>query len=261
MPEKVIWYQTKKGDRNYDDIVQQCFDLYLKRPLDNYIATKEILFNYYPCHLLVVYDNNESMKKTIIMGGLMWWQTPFGNKISTSFSENAEIYKTYVLEKYCELLTTPGYYAEVSDVLEYLIRKKGLTNITDVTTLKRVMGLNDADIFIDDTDPRRSEYMLNRKPSPIKSYTRLIGGILHRKALYGLPCLSSRFIGKNCNKKCVTLDTIEEQSPTLIGQTLEDQPHVEESPLPPTTGGHYIKRKKNRTKRAKSKRSKKSRKV
>ena len=235
MTEQVRWYQAKKSDQNYADIVQQCFDLYTKRPLDNFITSKEKLFDYYPCHLLVLYDN-EDMKKKII-GGVMWWQTPYGNKIATSFSETPEIYKKYVLEKYYELLTTPGYYAELSDVLEYLMRKKGLTNITDVDTLKRVLSLNDPDIFIDDTDPRRIQYMLNNQPSPIKSYTRNIAGNLHRKALYGLPCISGRFIGKDCNKKCVTLDTIVE-------------------PI----GGHSIKRKKNRTKRKKSKRSK-SRKV
>ena len=144
---------------------------------------------------------------TEIFGGIMWWQSDYGNKISTSFSIDKTIYKTKIIPKYKELLETPGYYAELSEALEYLLRKNGLENIKDKEIIKTVLGplVKDEDILMDG-DSRLNEHMLNGKPSPSGSYLRNIIGVgVERKALYGKPCMSQEFIGEGCNRTCRTI--------------------------------------------------------
>ena len=137
----------------------------------------------------------------------MWWQSEYGNKISTSFSINKDIYKTQIIPKYKELLETPGYYAELSGALEYLLRKTNLENIKDIEIIKTVLGsrVKDEDILMYG-DPRLVEYKLGKNPSPPGSYLRNIKGVgIERKALYGLPCMSKEFNGEDCYRTCKTM--------------------------------------------------------
>ena len=107
------------------------------------------------------------------------------------------------MPKYKELLQTPGYYAELSEALEYLLRKNDLENIKDPEIIKTVLGplVND-DNILNEGDPRLNEYKLGKNPSPSGSYLRNIKNVgIERKALYGIPCLD-----KNLLVKVVSVD-------------------------------------------------------
>jgi hypothetical protein len=138
----------------------------------------------------------------------LFWLSDYGNKISLVISKTPEIAKTYVIPKLIELLKTKGYYVELSDALEYLVRRAGLDNIKDKEVIKLLIpNLTDEEIF-DEDDERCIIYPLNLKnntPSPSGSYLRNIKDIgVHRKALYGMPCLSQRFNSNNCDRVCLS---------------------------------------------------------
>ena len=152
------------------------------------------------CYLLEDIDNS-------IHGIILYWLSDYGNKISLVMSKTPENGKTYVIPKLIELLRTKGYYVELSDALEYLVRKDGLNNIKDKEIIKLLIPhLTDEDIF-DEYDERCITYPLNLKnntPSPSGSYLRNIKDIgVHRKALYGMPCLSKKFNSDNCDRICL----------------------------------------------------------
>lgn len=193
------WKYITKEHEDYNKYLKESFDLYKKRPIQTPIDNAEKLFDYYPCNLLLLF------KKNNILGGIMWWNTNYGHKLSTSFSVSSSIYKDYVIEKYYELLNTNGYYAELSDALEYLLRKKTLDNIKDINTISKVIEVDEENIFKDEDDERRQQYKLGKGPSPIGSYLRYIKGIdePHRKALYGKPCLNGTIDKTNCNSECI----------------------------------------------------------
>ena len=136
---------------------------------------------------------------------VLYWLGEYGNKISLVISSTPVIGKEYVVPKLIELLKTPGFYIELSDALEYLVRKSGLDNIKDKATIKRLIPqLKDDDIF-NEGDERCISYLLNKNPSPSGSYLREIKDIgIHRKALYGMPCLSKRFDNSTCGRKCIS---------------------------------------------------------
>jgi hypothetical protein len=159
------------------------------------------LKNYLNCSCYLLED-----KEKEIHGVILYWLSEYGNKISLVISETAEIGKTYVIPKVIELLQTPGFYVELSDALEYLVRKSGLDNIKDKNTIKMLIPkLKDEDIFNKD-DERSKIHPLNALkgiPSPEGSFMRFIKDIgIHRKALYGLPSLQKTFIGDKCDRKC-----------------------------------------------------------
>jgi hypothetical protein len=170
------------------------------------------LKEYLPCSCYLLIDNNtdrQTDRQTdIIKGVILYWLSEYGNKISLVISATPEIGKTSVIPKLVELLKTPGFYIELSDALEYLVRKEGLDNIKNKETIKKLIpGLKDEDIF-NENDERCTTYLLN-KPKQIKSpsgsYLREIKDIgIHRKALYGMPCLNKSFDGDMCNRKCKT---------------------------------------------------------
>jgi len=140
-------------------------------------------------------------------GVILYWLSEYGNKISLVISLNSEIAKSHVIPKLYELLKTPGFYVELSDALEYLIRQNGLENIKNKDVIKKLIPhLNDEDIF-DENDTRCTQYLLNAKkriPSPSGSFLREIKDIgQHRKAIYGLPCMSQTFDKAGCNRKCL----------------------------------------------------------
>ena len=143
-----------------------------------------------------------------IKGAILYWLSDYGNKISLVISATPEIGKEFVIPKLIELLQTSGFYAELSDALEYLVIKSGLNNITDKEKIKTLIPhLTDQDIF-DEDDNRRVEFPLNKKnniPSPAGSYMRDIKDIgRHRKALYGMPCLNKAFDKNGCDRKCIS---------------------------------------------------------
>jgi hypothetical protein len=204
--ESLIWKnisETEESEENIIKIKQTLFDMYKARPLSTPIKTVDELFEYYPCNISILCVDSGAD----IFGGIMWWQSDYGNKISTSFSINPTIYKTKIIPKYKKLLETPGYYAELSEALEHLLRKDGLENIKDKETIKNVLSplIKDEDILMDG-DPRLDEYKLNGKTSPSGSYLRNIQGVgIERKALYGKPCMSKEFIGEECGRTCITI--------------------------------------------------------
>lgn len=145
------------------------------------------LKNYLNCSCYLLVDTTKELN-----GIILFWLSEYGNKISLVISKTPEIAKTYVIPKLIELLRTTGYYVELSDALEYLVRKNGLDNVKDKEIIKLLIPhLTDEDIF-DEGDERCITYPLNLKnntPSPSGSYLRNIKDIgIHRKALYGIPC-------------------------------------------------------------------------
>jgi hypothetical protein len=160
------------------------------------------LKNYLSCSCYLLTDTYEEM-----YGIILYWKSEYGNKISLVISSSPEIGKQYVIPKLIEILKVPGFYAELSEGLEYVIRKSGLDNIKDKKIIKLlIQTLTDDDIF-DENDNRCYEYLLNKKyniPSPSGSYLREIKGLgIHRKALYGIPCLGKVFDNASCQRKCI----------------------------------------------------------
>ena len=153
------------------------------------------------CYLLIKKEDNSSE----IGGIILYWMSDYGNKISLVISSDPLIGKTYVVPKLIELIQTPGFYIELSDALEHLVRKSGLDNIKDKEIIKKLIpGLSDEDIF-DEHDIRRNEFRLGKEKSPSSSFLRKIKNIgVHRKALYGLPCLTKEFNKNGCDRKCIT---------------------------------------------------------
>lgn len=160
------------------------------------------LKDYLNCSCYLLTDTEQE-----INGIILYWLSEYGNKISLVISSTPEIGKKNVIPKLIELLQTPGFYIELSDALEYLVRKNGLDNIKDNEIIKKIIPhLTDEDIF-NEGDNRCIIYPLNKKnntPSPSGSYLREIKDIgIHRKALYGLPCLSKAFDNDTCERKCI----------------------------------------------------------
>ena len=155
------------------------------------------------CYFLIDTDTPKELN-----GIILYWLSDYGNKISLVISKTPEIAKTYVIPKLIELLQIPGFYVELSDALEYLVRKNGLDNIKDKEIIKKLIPhLKDEDIF-NEGDERCKIYPLNKKnntQSPSGSYLREIKDIgIHRKALYGMPCLSKVFDNDTCDRKCAS---------------------------------------------------------
>ena len=159
--------------------------------------------NYLNCSCYLLIDETDDL-----YGIILYWLGEYGNKISLVISLTPEIGKTYIIPKLIELLRTPGFYIELSGALEYLVRKNGLDNIKDKTIIKSLIPqLIDEDIF-DERDERRVRYLLNidkHIPSPPGSFLREIKDIgIHRKALYGLPCLNKQFNKSGCDRICIS---------------------------------------------------------
>ncbi len=191
--------------KNLDNFNKEILDMYYNSYKDIGIIDFggwDVLKEYLNCSCYLLMN-----KKQELNGIILYWLSDYGNKISLVISKTPEIAKTYVIPKLLELLSINGFYAELSDALEYLIRKTGLDNIKDKKVIKLLIPtLNDEDIF-DEGDERCIIYTLNKKyniPSPSGSYLREIKGIgIHRKALYGLPCLSKQFNNKCCDRICI----------------------------------------------------------
>ena len=96
------------------------------------------LANYLNCSCYLLTDNEEKN----IHGIILYWLSDYGNKISLVISETPEIGKQYVIPKLVELIQTNGFFAELSDALEYLVNKKhNIPNIQDKETIKLLIVL------------------------------------------------------------------------------------------------------------------------
>jgi len=157
--------------------------------------------SYLNCSCYLLKEDDKTLN-----GIILYWLSEYGNKISLVISLNSDIANKYIIPKLIELLKTPGFYIELSDALEYLIRKKGMENIKDKQIIKMLIPeIKDEDIF-DEGDERLKIYPLNKIKnidSPSGSYLREIKDIgIHRKALYGMPCLKKNFNKEGCNRIC-----------------------------------------------------------
>ena len=201
----MIWKitDTNQLDKYSNKILDMYADSYKALGLIDF-GGWEGLKNYLNCSCYLLLDETSDE----INGIILYWLSDYGNKISLVISSNSEIGKLYVIPKLAELLKIPGFYIELSDALEYLIIKSGLQNIKNKETIKKIISnLSDEDIF-DEGDKRCETYLLNKDKkikSPSGSYLREIKDIgIHRKALYGLPCLSQEFDKLGCDRKCKT---------------------------------------------------------
>lgn len=181
------------------EINQMYIDSYSKIGAIAFVDGFDGMSNYYPCSAYMLNDT-----KDILQGIILYWKSDYGNKIGLVISLNADIGKQYVVPKLCELLKTPGFYVELSDALEYLVRKSGITNIKDKSLILQIIqDIKETDIFYGN-DERRNQYKLGKEPSPEGSYLRYIYGIgIHRKAIYGIPCFKKKFNRNNCARKCI----------------------------------------------------------
>lgn len=165
--------------------------------------------NYLECSCYMLGNTNKITNKISKLSGIIIYiKKKYGNKITIIASENKEIAYEYVIPKLIELLNINGYYAELSDAVEYVIRSKyNVDNIKDIEIIKKVANVKDEDIITSYNDIRASKYALHKEKNilaPIGSYMRYINKELgiKRKSLYGKPCISSKFTTKQCNRKC-----------------------------------------------------------
>lgn len=178
---------------------RQAFDLYQRRPVvGKTFRSAQLLFKYYPCSITIYKKSDQNT----VLGGIMWWQTRYGNKISTSFAVSNSVYREHVLPLYIHLLRKPGYYAELSGALSYLVFRK-LNQIKNTATIKRLTGAKD-DQILKAGDPRIERFdSLRDTFIPEGSYLRNIQGIGPVwKTLYGKPCMDGRLIGHTCHLRC-----------------------------------------------------------
>ena len=101
---------------NYGDAILQMYH-------DTYATLGVIDFGgflgmakYYTCSAYCLNDSSQ------IMAIILYWMSDYGNKIGLVNSANNEIAKNYTIPKLVELINTPGFYVELSDALEHLVR-------------------------------------------------------------------------------------------------------------------------------------------
>ena len=200
-PRWVQMQSSKLSDKQSNQVVDLYKRTYTSIGLNPDFLLPGKLIAYYPCGSFL-YDAKGELE-----GALLFWPSPYGYKIGLVVSKSAEVAKKHLLPKISALVKTPGFFVEVSDKLEYAMRKLGSINITDRRVIKTVVG-DDIDIL---SENDLKNYPLNpRHPdvaAPNGSYLREIGGIgVHRKALYGQPCdfITPLSCGKaRCRTGCV----------------------------------------------------------
>ena len=122
--------------------------------------------------------------------------TQFGLKICYVNAKDKALQKAEVIPEAIRLLQTSGYFIELSDGLEHMVRKYGqLDNVTDPSAIAAVVNVDRADVFYEN-DPRRKQYATLKGIVPAGSYVRTINlsdteTVTKRKALYGKPVLQS----------------------------------------------------------------------
>ena len=130
--------------------------------------TPNAMFNYYNKGL--IFKNNKGNNRAAIL----YWPNPKGKKVGLVFGTNSQFQKAVTIPRLARLLKTNGWYGELSDALEHLLRKNySITPITNKDIIRRTIGINN----------------LNIKNNG--SYSRNIAGIgRHVKRLYGRPLIN-----------------------------------------------------------------------
>ncbi len=123
------------------------------------------MLNYYKRAL--IFKNNKGNNR----GAIMYWPNPRGKKVGLVFGTNSQFQKTVTIPALANLLAKNGWYSEISDAVEHLLRRNyKLSPITNANTVRRVLGIE----------------KLNVKNNG--SYSRNIAGLgPHTKRLYGKP--------------------------------------------------------------------------
>lgn len=152
-------------------------------------SDNEYIFETYPCSFLLLCDGN------IINGGIMYWTTPYGRKISRSFSSDPKKFGRVILMKKRELFDTNGWYGEQSGAPAHMLKTHtslSIQPIKDRNIVTKVIGEN---------------IIFNEKFEETGIYTRFIEAInkYEDKMLFGKPCMNGRKIG-DCDYICDNIE-------------------------------------------------------
>jgi hypothetical protein len=135
---------------------------------------EEKLLDYYKCSCYC-YTDEDGIKAVIL-----YWPSFYGNKIGLLFSDGTTEGKSALMDKLSELITTNGWYVELSGAPDHIMRnRKNIDNIMDNGLITEVLTGNNNTVkkamnfeFVDDKG----------------TYQRRIGQELHEKRLFGRPC-------------------------------------------------------------------------
>lgn len=129
--------------------------------------TPNAMLNYY--RRALIFKNNSGNNRAAIL----YWPNPRGKKVGLVFGTNSQFQKAITIPALANLLRQNGWYGELSDALEYLLKRNyKLSPITNADIVRRTLGIMN----------------LNIKNNG--SYTRVIPGVgMHTKRLYGKPRL------------------------------------------------------------------------
>jgi hypothetical protein len=127
--------------------------------------TPNAMLNYYR-HALV-FKNNKGNNRAAIL----YWPNPKGKKVGLVFGTNSQFQKAVTIPALANLLRQNGWYGELSDALEYLLKRNyKLSPLTNADTIRRTIGI------------------MNLNVKNNGSYTRNIPGVgMHTKRIYGKP--------------------------------------------------------------------------
>ena len=133
-------------------------------------TTPNALFNYY--NRALIFKNNKGNNRAAIV----YWPNPRGKKVGLVFGTNSQFQKAVTIPALANLLRQNGWYGELSDALEYLLKRNyKLAPITNAEMIRRTLGL------------------MNLQVRNNGTYTRNIPGVgVHNKRLYGRPYLNTK---------------------------------------------------------------------
>lgn len=148
---------------------KKVFDLYVtgrkKAGLALTFNSMNNLFEYYKG--VIIFKNNKGNNR----GAILYWPNPKGKKIGLSFGNDPNFQKRVVIPYYANLMRTNGWYAEISNALEHILRKyHGLQPIINKNKVRRALN--------------KPNLVVNNNGSYIRNIPK-IGP--HRKRLYGKP--------------------------------------------------------------------------
>ena len=128
-------------------------------------TTPNAMLNYYSKGL--IFKNNKGNNRAAIL----YWPNPKGKKVGLVFGTNSQFQKAVTIPALANLLRQNGWYGELSDALEHLLKRNyKLTPITNADTVRRALGI------------------MNLQVRNNGSYIRNIPGVgIHTKRLYGHP--------------------------------------------------------------------------
>jgi hypothetical protein len=125
------------------------------------------MLNYY--RRALIFKNNKGNNRAAIL----YWPNPKGKKVGLVFGTNSQFQKSVTIPALANLLSRNGWYGELSDALEHLLKRNyKLSAITNPAIIRKIVGNSN----------------LNVKNNG--SYTRNIAGVgMHTKRIYGKPII------------------------------------------------------------------------